>query len=135
MHDNKFCLHVCHHLKGGRRGRSVPPGDLGERSICITFGVKERAENDLFGVVLSLLFQTQLTSQPFIPDILFLKGLSLGPPPFYFFFSFFRNKLVNSYDFRCRVNLLYANSRGHFLFLNLPICGDKSDMKFTFCAI
>lgn len=44
---NTFCLHICEHLrKRGERGRSVPPRDLGELRICITFGSNERAGND-----------------------------------------------------------------------------------------
>lgn len=53
MHENKFCLHICDHLKGEKRGRSVKPCELGEMCICITFGLNKRAENDLFRAALT----------------------------------------------------------------------------------
>lgn len=53
LHENKFCLHICNHLKWEKRGRSVQPCDLGEMFICITFILNKPAENDLFGAALS----------------------------------------------------------------------------------
>lgn len=44
-HENKFCLHICDHLKGEKRGWGC---ELGELCICITFSQNKRAENDLF---------------------------------------------------------------------------------------
>lgn len=60
MHENKFCLHICDHLKREKRGRSVPPCDLGEVCICITFSLNKRAENDLFRAA-SFIFHSNYT--------------------------------------------------------------------------
>lgn len=44
-HENKFCLHICDHLKWEKRGWGC---ELGELCICITFSLNKRVENDLF---------------------------------------------------------------------------------------
>ena len=43
MHENKCCLHICDHLKGGKRGRSAR---LGEKCICITSSLNKWAEDE-----------------------------------------------------------------------------------------
>lgn len=59
-HENKFCLHICEHLKGERERKKTREEcealELGEMCICITFGLNKRAEDDLFRAALLSFF-------------------------------------------------------------------------------
>lgn len=111
MHENKFCLHICDHLKWEKWGRSVQPCDLGEVCICITFSLNKQQSDEQWHVLPSFFIQIIFRSEHFILLIMFLTGKVINLTGY----VHFRNKLLSTS--LSTVNLSYHKSnRGTFCF-------------------
>lgn len=161
MHENKFCLHICDHLKtrGTReecaalwlrwgvhlhniqfkqasREWFVLSSTEMNRGMC-SFHFSFKLYSDQ-GILFDLLYFLQAESLIWqVVFILEINSCQQLPAMISFAFRSAECKWYSNVTPKAgKVNLLYHTSnRGQFLFHNLQICWVKSNMKFTFCAI